>query len=168
VQQFNTLRDQLDKFADDAYFNGVNLLRGDKLKLVFNETGVSSIEIEARDKDGNVIAINSAYLKVTAMTAADFDPDANIDGMLDTMGHALESLRSQASNFGSNLSIVKNRQDFIKKMINTLETGGDTLVLADTNEEGANLLALQTRQQLSTTALSLSAQADQAVLRLFG
>jgi len=53
-------------------------------------------------------------------------------------------------------------------MINTLQTGADNLVLADTNEEGANLLALQTRQSLSTTALSLSAQADQAVLRLFG
>ncbi len=154
--------------ADDAYFNGVNLLRGDKLKLVFNETGVSSIDIQARDKDGNVIAINSSYLQIPTISAPDFDSDANIDGMLDTMGHALESLRSQASNFGSNLSIVQNRQDFTKKMINTLETGGDNLVLADTNEEGANLLALQTRQQLSTTALSLSAQADQAVLRLFG
>ena len=43
----------------------------------------------------------------------------------------------------------------------------DNLVLADTNEEGANMLALQTRQQLSTTALSLASQADQAVLSLF-
>ena len=52
-------------------------------------------------------------------------------------------------------------------MINTLQTGADNLVLADSNQEGANLLALQTRQSLSTTALSLSAQADQAVLSLF-
>jgi flagellin-like hook-associated protein FlgL len=63
---------------------------------------------------------------------------------------------------------VQIRQDFTKGLINTLQTGGDSLVLADSNEEGANMLALQTRQQLSTTALSLSAQADQAVLRLFG
>ncbi len=69
--------------------------------------------------------------------------------------------------FGSNLTTVQTRQDFTKNMINTLQVGADALVLADTNEEGANLLALQTRQQLSTTALSLSAQADQAVLRLF-
>ena len=60
------------------------------------------------------------------------------------------------------------RTEFTKQMINTLETGADNLVLADTNEEGANMLALQTRQQLSTTALSLASQADQAVLRLFG
>ena len=77
-------------------------------------------------------------------------------------------MRTQASKFGSNLTTVQTRQDFTKNMITTLQTGADNLVLADTNEEGANLLALQTRQQLSTTALSLSAQADQAVLRLFG
>jgi flagellin-like hook-associated protein FlgL len=53
-------------------------------------------------------------------------------------------------------------------MINTLQVGSDSLTLADTNEEGANMLALQTRQQLSTTALSLASQANQAVLRLFG
>ena len=63
---------------------------------------------------------------------------------------------------------MQNRQDFTKAMINTLQTGADNLVLADTNEEAANMLALQTRQQLSQTALSLASQADQAVLRLFG
>jgi flagellin len=63
---------------------------------------------------------------------------------------------------------VQIRQEFTKSMINTLQTGADNLTLADTNEEGANLLALNTRQQLSQTALSLAAQASQAVLRLFG
>ena len=77
-------------------------------------------------------------------------------------------MRSQSKTFGSNLSTVQTRQDFTKSMINTLRTGADNLTLADPNEEGANLLALQTRQQLSTTALSLAAQADQNVLRLFG
>ena len=76
--------------------------------------------------------------------------------------------RSQSSAFGSNLALVQIRQKFTQEMANTLKTGADNLVLADMNEEGANMLALQTRQQLSTTALSLSAQADQAVLRLFG
>ena len=59
------------------------------------------------------------------------------------------------------------RQDFTKNLINTLETGAANLTIADTNEEGANLLALQTRQQLSSVALSLASQADQNVLRLF-
>ena len=65
------------------------------------------------------------------------------------------------------MSIVQNRTDFTKAMVNTLQTGADNLVLADTNEEGANLLALQTRQSLSTTSLSLAAQSAQNVLRLF-
>ena len=81
---------------------------------------------------------------------------------------ALTKLRSQAQAFGSSLSTVQIRQDFTKATINTLQTGADALTLADSNEEGANLLALQTRQQLSTTALSLASQASQAVLRLFG
>ena len=167
VEQFNNLRDQLDKFADDASFNGINLLRGDKLKLTFNETGTSTIEIQAKDEDGNPSSVNNTKLGINEALNADFDSDTSIDGRLEVLGDALNTLRSHASNFGSNLSIVENRQDFTKNMINTLETGAANLTLADTNEEAANLLALQTRQQLSSTALSMASQADQAVLRLF-
>jgi flagellin len=168
VDQFNGFIDQLNKLADDASFNGVNLLRGDKLKITFNENGSSTIEIQAKDAQGNPSSINTNTLGITQVSAPEFDSDSNIDTRLDVLSNALGQLRSQASAFGSNLSVVQNRQDFTKSMINTLQTGADALVLADTNEEGANMLALQTRQQLSTTALSLSAQADQAVLRLFG
>jgi flagellin len=168
VKQFNELRDQLNKLADDASFNGVNLLRGDKLKITFNEAGTSTIEIQAKDANGNTIAINTSTLGILEATDLEFDSDTTIDTRLTILGGALGMLRAQGSAFGSNLSIVQNRQDFTKAMINTLTTGADNLVLADSNEEGVNMLALQTRQQLSTTALSLSAQADQAVLRLFG
>jgi flagellin len=167
AKQFNDLRDQLDKFADDASFNGINLLRGDKLKLTFNETGTSTIEIQAKDASGNATSVNNTALGIEAVSASDFDSDAGIDDKLDVLKGSLDSLRSQASTFGSNLSVVENRQDFTKNMINTLETGAANLTLADTNEEAANLLALQTRQQLSSTALSMASQADQAVLRLF-
>jgi len=167
AKQFNDLRDQLDKFADDASFNGINLLRGDKLKLTFNETGTSTIEIQAKDETGTATSINNTALGITTVSDSDFDSDAQIDAKLDVLKSALDSLRSQSSTFGSNLSIVENRQDFTKNMINTLETGAANLTLADTNEEAANLLALQTRQQLSSSALSMASQADQAVLRLF-
>jgi flagellin-like hook-associated protein FlgL len=163
ITQFNDLRTQLDKLAEDASFNGVNLLRGDTLKLVFNETNTSSISIVAQNANG----INSSVLNIGAADATEFSSNTNLDLRLDALGTALTSLRSQASAFGSNLSIVQNRTEFTKAMINTLQTGADSLVLADSNEEAANLLALQTRQQLSTTALSLASQADQAVLRLF-
>jgi flagellin-like hook-associated protein FlgL len=163
ITQFNDLRTQLDKLAGDASFNGVNLLRGDTLKLVFNETNTSSISIVSQNVDG----INVSVLGIGAADAAEFSSNTSLDARLDALGTALTQLRSQASAFGSNLSIVQNRTEFTKSMINTLQTGADSLVLADSNEEAANLLALQTRQQLSTTALSLASQADQAVLRLF-
>ncbi len=167
AKQFNELRDQLDKFADDASFNGINLLRGDKLKLTFNETGTSTIDIQAKDADGAATSVNNSTLGISTVADTDFDSDSSIDSKLGTLSDALGSLRSQSSAFGSNLSIVQNRQDFTKSMINTLETGAANLTLADTNEEAANLLALQTRQQLSSSALSMASQADQAVLRLF-
>jgi flagellin len=163
ISQFNDLRNQLDKLADDSSFNGVNLLKGDTLKLVFNEINTSSISIVSQDADG----INTGVLSIGEASATEFSSNTSLDTRLDALSNALTQLRSQASAFGSNLSIVQNRQEFTKAMINTLQVGADSLVLADSNEEAANLLALQTRQQLSTTALSLASQADQGVLRLF-
>ena len=100
-------------------------------------------------------------------TDSGFATDAAIESTLTSLKSAQDTLRAQASTFGTNLSIVENRQDFTKALINTLEEGAGKLTLADTNEEGANLLALQTQQTLASTSLSLAAQADQNVLRLF-
>ena len=161
--QFNELRDQLDKLADDASFNGINLLRGDKLAITFNETGTSSIDIQA--KDGKTV--NSANLGVaTTIDAKDLDSDTNIDTELSKLKTALNDVRSQASSFGSNLSIVQGRQDFTNSMIATLQDGAGNLTLADMNSEAANLLALQTRQSLASNSLSLASQQDQSVLQL--
>jgi flagellin-like hook-associated protein FlgL len=168
VTQFNLLRDQIDKLASDASYNGVNLLRGDKLKLTFNETGTSAVEIQAVDSNDNPTSINATKLLIDVATGIEFDNDTTLDLRLDQLVNALTTLRSHASKFGSNQTIVETRLEFTNQLITVLQTGADQLVLADTNEEGANMLALQTRQQLSTTALSLSSQADQAVLRLFG
>ncbi len=163
ADQFNVLRDQLDKMADDASFNGVNLLRGDKLKITFNETGTSSIDIQV--KDGK--SVDSTELGLpTTMVAKDLDTDSGIDSLLDDVKAAITQVRAQASTFGSNLSVVENRQDFTKKMMNTLQGGASNLTLADMNEEAANMVALQTRQSLATSSLSMANQADQNVLQL--
>lgn len=162
TKQFNELRDQLDKLSDDASFNGVNLLRGDLLTITFNETGTSSIDVQTKDQ----LALNSAKLNLFDLAPKDLDLDSGIDEFLTTVKEALSHVRTQASTFGQNLSLVENRQSFTKNMINTLETGAANLTLADMNEEAANLLALQTRQQLSSNSLSLASQADQSVLQL--
>jgi flagellin-like hook-associated protein FlgL len=162
-EQYNELRDQLDKLADDASFNGINLLRGDNLSITFNETGTSSVDIQTEGGE----TINSANLGVsTTLAEADLDSDTNIDGELAKLKSALNEVRSQASTFGSNLSMVENRQTFTKAMIDTLQDGAGNLTLADMNEEAANLLALQTRQSLSSSSLSLASQQDQSVLQL--
>ncbi len=157
--QFDELRSQIDQLAKDTGFNGVNLLDGDSLTVTFNEDGTSSLGISG-------VTFDSAGLGVTA-AENNFQLDTNINAAITELQTATNTLRSQASKFGSNLSVVETRQDFTKELINVLETGAANLTLADTNEEGANLLALQTRQQLSSTALSLASQADQNVLRLF-
>ncbi len=160
VTQFNEILDQIDELSADASFNGVNLINGSgsDLTVAFNEkrdSGKSELKI-------NSVDLSASGLKVTDASSLGSD-EANLK--LDALGDALTSLRKQSSTFGSNLNTVKIRQEFTKDSINTLQTGADSLVLADTNEEGANMLALQTRQSLSTTALSLASQADQAVLR---
>ena len=164
--QFDDLKTQLDRLAEDASFNGINLLFGDKLKLTFNETGSSFIEIQGKNADGTSFgAISTTTLAIDG--TYDFSDDFDLDTLTTALSTALVSLRTQASQYGTSLTSVQNRQDFTKAMITTLQTGADSLVLADTNEEAANMLALQTRQQLSSTALSLASQADQQVLRLF-
>jgi hypothetical protein len=164
VTQFNQLKDQLDKTAQDASFNGINLLSGDALKLFFNENSTSSLTIQST----NTAGINSSTLSIGTATNTEFQSNASLDTRLQTLHTALTTVASQSSAFGSNLSIVQNRQDFTNNMVNTLQVGSDGLTLADTNLEGANMMALQTRQQLSITALSLASQANQAVLKLFG
>jgi flagellin-like hook-associated protein FlgL len=158
--QFDDLLTQIDGLAADSGFNGINLLGGDDLTVNLNEDSSSSVTVTGVDFD-------SAGLSITA-AANNWAGAADITAAGDELTAALTTLRSQAQAFSTNLSTVQIRQDFTKAMINTLQTGADSLTLADSNEEGANLLALQTRQQLSTTALSLASQASQSVLRLFG
>ena len=161
--QYDSILSQIDQLAKDSGFNGINLLdstNSSNLVVTLNESGTSSVTITAVDFTvAGALAINNS--------ANNWGSTADITAASADLTAALTTLRSQAQSFGSNLSTVQIRQDFTKAMINTLTSGADNLTLADTNEEGANLLALQTRQQLSTTALSLASQAAQAVLRLF-
>lgn len=158
--EFNNLRTQIDELAADASFNGINLLDGDSLSVIFNENNTSSLAVSG-------VTFDSSGLNISAVATDDFQDNAAINTVLSSLDSTISSLRGQASTFGSNLSVVEVRQDFTKNLINTLETGAANLTLADSNEEGANTLALQTRQQLSSVALSLASQADQQVLRLF-
>jgi flagellin-like hook-associated protein FlgL len=160
--QFDQILTQIDQLAADSGFNGINLLdstNSANLTVLMNEAGTSTITVNAVDFSSTGLAI--------AASVGSWATAGNVTSATNDLNAALTTLRSQAQLFGSSLSTVQIRQDFTEAMINTLQSGADSLTLADANEEGANLLALQTRQQLSTTALSLASQASQAVLRLF-
>jgi flagellin len=168
AEQYEGLKAQMDQLIKDTGYNGVNLLNGDVLKVLFNENNTTFTDIEGVVFDSAGLGLSQLINGDSADTPFDWQSDSEIKAALDKLDTALNRVRAQASNFGSHLIVLQTRQDFTKQSIATLNGGSDLLVLADVSEEGANLLALQTRQQLSTQALSLSAQTDQAVLRLFG
>jgi flagellin len=160
VSQYNNIINQIKTTSQDASFNGVNLLNGDQLKLIFNETGKSTLNITG-------INLDPAGLGLGALTSGtDFVDNVATNKVLDSLNYASSFLRSQASTLGSNLSIVQIRQDFSKNLINVLQTGSTNLTIADTNEEAANSQALSTRQSIAVSALALANQSQQSVLQL--
>ena len=168
ADQFNNLRTQIDRRPQDSGYNGVNLLNGDTLNA---ELQRERHQLDRRSDEGRQRQRVRHQLAPTSVSPPDHRPvlptTRQLDTLATTITAALTTLQTQATAISSSLSVVQTRQDFTKQMVNTLQTGADNLVLADPNQEGANLLALQTRQSLSTTALSMASQAQQAVLRLF-
>ena len=162
MKQYNEILDQIDQLAKDSGYKGVNLLQGNSLKVVFNEDRSSYLTI-----NGTFADTSDEGLKISR--AEDWtNPDNEaIDASISELENAITSLRNMASEFGNNYSIVENRENFTESLSNVLEEGSDKLTLADMNEESANMLALQTRQQLAINSLSLASQAAQSVLSLF-
>jgi flagellin len=160
VSQYNNIITQITTTAQDSSFNGINLLNGDNLKLTFNETGKSTLNITG-------VTYNATGLGLSSLTAGtDFLDSSSANKVITALGTASTSLRTEASTLGSNLSVVQIRQDFSKNLINVLQTGSSNLTLADTNEEAANSQALSTRQSIAVSALALANQSQQSVLQL--
>jgi flagellin len=160
VAQYNNVVQQISNTAQDASFNGINLLNGDTLKLTFDETAKSTLSITG-------VTYDAAGLGLSSLTAGtDFLDNASANKVLTALTSASTSLRTEASALGSNLSIVQIRQDFNKNLINVLQTGSSNLTLADPNEEAANSQALSTRQSIAVSALALANQSQQSVLQL--
>ena len=160
VSQYNIVIAQITTTSQDSSFNGINLLNGDDLKLTFNETGKSTLNITGVTYDATGLGLN------TLTAGTDFLDSSSANKVLTLLNNASSTLRSEASTLGSNLSIVQIRQDFSKNLINVLQTGSSNLTLADTNEEAANSQALSTRQSIAVSALALANQSQQSVLQL--
>lgn len=159
AKQFDQILNQIDALANDAGYKGVNLLQENNLKVIFNEDRSSMIEIKGVDASSKGLGISQAQ--------NDWQKDSNIEAAISSIEGAISKLRTIASDFGNNYSVVQSREEFTDNLINVLTEGADKLTLADMNEESANMLALQTRQQLAINSLSLASQAAQSVLKLF-
>lgn len=158
---YNDVLDQMDYIASDSGYKGINLLEGstETITVEFDQDGASKLTLTGFGGSSGGLSIVDATNSWAA--AADIDTDI---GLLDT---ARDNLRTESKTLSSQLNIITARQDFTSKMMNVLRDGAAELTNADMNEEGANMLMLQTRQALGTTSLSLASQAAQSVLRLF-
>lgn len=171
--QYNELVKQLNNLRTDSDYKGVNFLNGSgsTMTVNFNEQATTSLIMSGFNASASGLAISGGTQTGSgSLTSADLSTAttaANLDNIETTINNALGSLRTNSATLAANLSILSTRQQFITDMVNTLTDGATSLTVADTNEAGANMLALQTRQQLGVTSLSLASQANQAVLRLF-
>jgi flagellin-like hook-associated protein FlgL len=162
--QFNELLTQINLIANDASFNGSNLLKAspDELAVAFNDDNSSNLTITGLDSTTASTGIN------LGVAANGFGANANIDAALTQISAALSELRTNAATMGSKNTILGTRLDFTENLVSNLTTGEGKLTLADLNEESAKLLALQTRQQLGINSLALAAQSERSILALFG
>ena len=155
--EYSEIISQYDALIKDASYKGINLLQTDKLNVKFNEDNTANLNIQGKDMSSEGLG-----LKTLKWTNAD-----SIAQSLSEIASALKSIRNYSAELGNNYSIITTRQDFTESLINVLTEGADKLTLADMNEESANMLALQTRQQLAINSLSLASQASQSILKLF-
>ncbi len=157
TKQFNTALNVYDQLISDGSYQGINLLKSDKLKVVFNETGTHYFEIKEQN-------ITSAAL---GFENAKWETLSDIKSSIEQLQSVVSTLREVSTNLGNNYSILTTRQNFTDNLINVLTEGADNLTLADMNSESATMLALQTRQQLAVNALSLASESAREILKLF-
>jgi flagellin-like hook-associated protein FlgL len=178
---YNTLMTQVSQLASDSGYRGTNFLIAQNQTVEFGQTtNAATLQITGFNATAAGLTIGTAGIAGNGQTAVTGTSGIqtwdnatlatgtqSIQSSSTQLEGALSTLRSQSSSLAANLSVVTTRQSFTDQMINTLKTGADNLTLADMNQEGANMLILNTRQSLGTTSLSLASQAAQSVLRLF-
>lgn len=164
--EYNGILRQIEGLAEDSSYNGKNLLGGvgNNLKIVFDNDFPSVTEVKAIDYTNVALPEGLALDNASNKWANTSD----LDAAQAAVNKASERLKSDARAFATDRIMVENRGAFTKSLVNALRASSDRLTAADMNEEGAKLLALQTRQSLQTSALSLSNGSEQNILRLFG
>ena len=186
--QFNDLAKQINSAMSDASYQGLNLVDNSaaSLTVYFNQGTSASLNVHAKNlraskllttmvaqaSAGSVVSdmVNAAggtglgFSNLTSQTSV--SPAAVLDHMSAIIDKGISQIRSQSALLGGNVTFLQARMDFTTNYINTLQEGSGKLTLADLNEEGANLVSLQTRQQIGIQSLSIAGQQQQAILSL--
>ena len=186
--QFNDLAKQINSAMGDASYQGLNLVDNSSASLTvyFNQGTSASLSVHAKNmraskllttmtsgaSAGTVVSdlINAAgggtngFSALTSQTS--LSPAAVLDHVNSVIDKGISQIRSQSALLGGSVTFLQSRMDFTTNYINTLQEGSGKLTLADLNEEGANLVSLQTRQQIGIQSLSIAGQQQQAILSL--
>ena len=187
--QFGTVLSQIFQLVEDTSYQGTNLLNGTntELRVDFGIRTASRLIVQGvhlNKTEANAQALFTGNVVFSSQGGAIFSGvftggngftvigsnNSNINLVNEAVRNindAITRIRTVVANFGNNVAILQTRLDFTNSYTDELQKGSDALVQADINEEGANLVALQTRQQLGVQSLSLSGQQEQAILRLF-
>ncbi|MFC3226031.1 flagellin [Marinibaculum pumilum] len=181
--QFNSLSEQLNEIVSDTTYAGLNLLNSSTASLTVNFSDSSSAQLSVNGTNILVSSTQSGALFTAGVAAGSLASTiigfaggtitfsnaavSNFDLGIERLDAAISNLRSVATNLGSNVTFLNTRLDFTEQYTTTLQEGADKLTLADINEEGAKLVALQTRQELAIQALAFAGQSERAVLTLF-
>jgi len=178
TNQFQQIGNQINQIAQDASFNGVNLLNSNnsQLQVQFSEREESSLTIQGSDLTENLFAANSFDangnfdLNAFGVPGGTFvgienDPNA-LDSIIRSLDQGVEQVRARAQELGSNTAILQTRASAIEDRINELQSGADSLTLADLNEEAARAVAAQTSQQLGVQSLAISGGQQRAIVGL--
>lgn len=156
--QYDSIRSQIDAAAQDANYNGVNLLTGSTLSVNLNETGSSKLAISG----GNLA---SAGLGMSASTN-NWQSNSDVNNAVTQINAAMATLQTTSAVIGAQSITLQSRQDFNKATISNLQSGSSALTADDTNADSALLAELQNRQQLATAALSIYQQQQSTALTL--
>ena len=157
INQYGHIINEFNTLIEDASYQGVNLLTGGGLNVVFNEARTHSFAVKGEDIRSDKIGL----------TTINWSSKSDVETAISEITSAIDKLRNLATDLGNKYTIIQTRQNFTDALTDVLETGADDLVLADMNEASAEYLMLQTRQQLAVNSLSLASQSASSILSLF-
>ncbi len=158
-QDTQAFLEQINTVIEDANYRGIELLNKENLVVDFSRDREKKSQLEVEGVDFSVEGLN--------LQDINYQKPSQVEDAIRSIREAIEQVREYGTKLSNDFSIIGARQDFTNNIINTLNAGASDLTDADLNEEGANLLAAQTRVELSTVALSLAGQSNASLLQIF-